>query len=108
MAEGKGHAQKDQSSMSLSYASYARNTLNKEVMKVSSDNPESVDSTRQLRLKLQSDTFRDATDRLTVKLQADSPQLFAWHKDCKSNYMCKYKIDILTVPGQKGMTGQIL
>ena len=49
--------------------------LEQKVMKVSSDDPESVDSTRQLRWKLQSDTFWNATDRFTTMLQADSLKL---------------------------------
>ena len=77
------------------------------LMKVSRDSLESVDTIRPLRLKLWSDNVWVITDRLTVKLQADTNQLFSWHKDCRSNYMSKSKIERLRMTGQEGMTGQI-
>ena len=53
------------------------------VTKVSSDSLQSVDSTRQFRLKLQSDKFWYPTAGLTKILQTDSYQLFTWHTDCR-------------------------
>ena len=75
-------------------------------VKASSDHLEYIDSTRHLRLKLQSYKFQDATDQLTALLQWDLLTLFAWHKVCKSNYMSKSKIGEFRMHEQKGMTYQ--
>ena len=56
---------------------------------------ESVNYIRQLRAKLHNDNFRDATDRLCEIFQMDLPMSFLWHKDCRSNYMSKSKIERL-------------
>ena len=64
-------------------------------MRVSSDGIESVDSIRQLRSKLHNDNFRVETDRLTEILQMDSPPPILWHKNSRSNYMSKSKIQRL-------------
>ena len=76
------------------------------LMTVSSDGLQSVDTIRQLRSKLHNDNFRDATDRLTEILRADSPQPFSWHKDCRSSYMSKLKLERLRKAGLKEMNDQ--
>jgi len=77
-------------------------------MKVSSDGFHSVDTIRQLRLKLRNDNYQEATDRLTEILRADSPQPFSWHKDCRSNYMSKCKVERLRKAELKEMNDESL
>ena len=72
-------------------------------MNVSHDGLQSVDNIRQLRTKLTNDDFRDATDRLTEIFQADVPRTFSWHKDCRSNYMSKLKVERWRKAGLKEM-----
>ena len=52
-------------------------------------------------------TFEIQLTRLTVIPQSDTHQLFSWHKDCRSNYKSKSKIERLRMTAQEGMTGQI-
>ena len=107
MAEGKGRTRKRPVLDEADLCIVCQKDTKQKLKKVSRDSLESVDTVRQLRLKLRSDNFRDTTDRLTVIFQADTQRLFSWHKDCRSNYMSKSKIERLRMTGQEGMTGQI-
>ena len=107
MAEGKGRTRKRPVLDEADLCIVCQKDTKQKLMKVSRDSLESVNTVRQLRLKLRSDNFRDTTDRLTVIFQADTQRLFSWHKDCRSNYMSKSKIDRLRMTGQEGMTGHI-
>ena len=71
------------------------------LMTVTSDGLHSADAIRQLQLKLQNDNFRDATDRLTSICDSNMTGPFSWHKDCRSNYMSKSKIERLKKLGFK-------
>ena len=68
---------------------------NQKLMTVSSAGIQSLEEIRQLLSKLPSDNFRDATDRFTDILQVNSPQQMYWHKDCRSSYMSKLKVERL-------------
>ena len=75
-------------------------------VKASSDHLKYIGSTRQLRLKLQSYKFQDATDQHTAMPRWDLLKLFTRHKDCKSNYMSKSKTGEFRMLEQTGMTYQ--
>ena len=107
MAEGKGRTRKRPVLDEADLCIVCQKDTKQKLMKVSRDSLESLDTVRQLRLKLRSDNFRDTTDWLTVIFQADTQRLFSWHKDCRSNYMSKSKNERLRMTRQEGMTSQI-
>ena len=107
MAEGKGRTHKRPVLDEADLCIVRQKDTKQKLMKVSRDILECVDTVRQLRLKLRCDNFRDTTDWLTVIFQADTQQLFSWHKDCRSNYISKSNIERLRMTGREGMTGQI-
>ena len=76
------------------------------LMTVSSDGLPSVNTIRQLRSKLSNDNFREATDRLTGIFRTDSPPPFLWHKDCRSSYMSKCKVERLRNAALKEINNQ--
>ena len=95
MAEGTDSSRKRPASVELQLCIICQNDNQRKLMTVSTDSLHSVDNIRQVRAKLSHDNFRDATDRLTEIFQADDPSSFCWHKDCRSSYMSKQKIELL-------------
>ena len=106
MAECLGHTRKRPMFLEPQLCIICQKDNTQQLMTLSNDGLQSVDTIRQLRSKLHNDNFRDATDRITEIIQADSPQPFSWHKDCRSSYMSKYKIDRLRKAGLKEMIDQ--
>ena len=95
MAEGTDSSRKRPASVELQLCIICQNDNQRKLMTVSTDSLQSVENIRQVRTKLSHDNFRDATDRLTEIFQADDPSSFCWHKDCRSSYMSKQKIERL-------------
>ena len=87
----------------LQFCIICQNDTQQKLMNVSHDGLQSVDNIRQLRAKIPNANFRDETDRLTEIFQTVVPQTFSWHKDCRSSYMSKLKIERLRKAGLKEM-----
>ena len=106
MAEGTEHTRKRPVSLEPQLCIICQKDNKQKLMTVSSDGLQSVDTIRQLRSKLHNDNFREATDRLAEILQVDSPRPILWHKDCRSNYMSKLKIERLQKAALKEKNNQ--
>jgi len=94
MAEGTDCSRKRPVSLEPKLCLICQKDNKQKLMTVNSDGFHSVDY-QTTPVEITQCNYRDATDRLTEILQADSPQPFLWHKDCRSNYMSQCKVERL-------------